>query len=227
MPEPSTPWHRFRKFITDYGDIQTVMGLAAGFITAARKLSLMPGGWHPPQYWFSAFAWFFGGWSVFLVVVKSGEWIWRRLQAPSATLDVYGGENVSVVLTNTGSVPIKYLATAQLLDASEVSFKRIRPFNLTILHGYIYKTHETTAGIVCETHSRYSSPDELWLRGDTTDVVDRWPVGGRNSVERSWIRMRFTIRTDPPMPSGAIQRCYEFRFNGETFDLKEFKPRQR
>jgi hypothetical protein len=36
-------------------------------------------------------------------------------------------------------VPIKYTAAAQLLDSSELRFQRLRPFELTIWHGHVFR----------------------------------------------------------------------------------------
>lgn len=171
----------------------------------------MPGGWHPPQYWVAAGAWFFGTWTCAALVTRGGHWVQRRAIAPTITVEHYGGENVTLVVTNNGPVPVKFLATGQLLDLSEVKFKRTRPFTLSLWHGHVFKPHETTHALIAGTSSSLYY-HTLYLIGDggSNDAVDEWKLDGSGDVHGKWIRFTVTIRTDPAMRR-AFTKGYECR----------------
>lgn len=194
--------------------------LFVAFVAASGVMSVMPGGWHPPQYWLLAGSVVFGVMLVAQLTVRAGQWASRKVTAPRISVNHYGGENASLVVTNHGPGSVKYLATGQLLESSEVPFKRQRPFNLPLWRGHPFKPLETAAAVIAETYSQYNSVEAVWLRGDGTDVIDRWET---RVVDGKWVRFTVTIHSDPPARE-SIRAVYEWRYNNRTrrFEMRPF-----
>lgn len=208
-----------------------IFGLFVSSTVTSRAMSLMPGGWHDPQYWTLASSWFFGSLTAALMTTKGAEWGWRRWFAIRTSVEVYGGENVSMVVTNIGVLPVKYLASGQLQPKSQVPFDRLRPFQLPIWHGHLFKPNETTHGVLMEVvgETRQYDP-HVWLCGDnaTNRPVQTWT--GR-AIDKKWIRFSVAIQTEPPMAK-PIERVYECRIVSTqrtrtdkwSFEIREITP---
>lgn len=106
MAESDGFLRRFWAAVETYGTLQTLGQMAAASGVAAWGLSVMPGGWHPPQYWVSAGALFFGTWMLFAVAVriwKVGVPRWQQWRHPSRLeIACNGGDNGVVTVTLRG-----------------------------------------------------------------------------------------------------------------------------
>ena len=63
-PKSRSPWYkRFWDGLGHYEKLQTLWQLAVSFYVTSTTVSVLPGGWHPPQYWAVAGLAFFGAWA--------------------------------------------------------------------------------------------------------------------------------------------------------------------
>lgn len=91
----------FKSLWARLGDASTIAWLWSLFLAAgvtSRKISVMPGGWHPPQYWALSGAWFFGTLAISVTTIKGAELIARRLYPPKLDVVHHGGKDATLVL---------------------------------------------------------------------------------------------------------------------------------
>src|SRR5687768_10215465 len=86
------------KRLNDLSTIAWLFGLFGASTVTSRAISLMPSGWHPPQYWALSFAWFFG--TLFLIVgtAQALRALWNRAHPPRLDVTTHGGEDASLVV---------------------------------------------------------------------------------------------------------------------------------
>jgi hypothetical protein len=97
-------FQRFWDFLGHYGNLQTLLGLFASFGVSSYVISVLPGGWHPPQYWAVLGTAFFGTLFTLKLATLSISWMIRRWFRPSRLeLTADSGNNACVGIRHYGS----------------------------------------------------------------------------------------------------------------------------
>jgi hypothetical protein len=89
----------------------------------AKTVSVLPGGWHPPQYWAAAGLAFFGAWFAVALVynglARVSAVVWRLWSHPAIDVTVMAGErDVILELRHTGA-PATYSADGRITNTMD------------------------------------------------------------------------------------------------------------
>lgn len=229
MAETTPNWFRKAwKAIDAYGNVRTIVQLLAAFGASNWLTSLLPGNWHPPQYWLTAGTAFFGAWLAALLITHGIRAVLNCARPVACSVEICGGTDVHLVFTNTGPVAAKFTGIGRLRETA-MEFKRERPFTLGHLTDHPLKQGQVSPVMLARayTGSGYAAT-EMWLIGDGDDVLDRWRLPGRHHpVDPDWGRIRLSIhvQSDPRMRA-PLERQFEFRWLPlfQRFEAREIPP---
>ncbi len=124
MPQSSPWWKRLWDGLGHYGKLKTLWQLALSLYFTSTTVSVLPGGWHPPQYWAIAGFAFFGAWAVAATVTvgfqKLLSMISQWKNPPNLVVDAHGGDKGFVELKHTGAAAT-YWADGRIFETNDGS----------------------------------------------------------------------------------------------------------
>jgi hypothetical protein len=127
--KPESVFSKFWNWLSHFGNLQTLFGLFTTFGVSSYVTSMLPGGWHPPQYWAVFGTVLFGTGFVVALVVQGARAAYELLNPPTLNFIPHGGGDASIDLWP--SVSGDYYGTIWLLDVE----RRQKPFQVS-WHAY-------------------------------------------------------------------------------------------
>ncbi len=228
-PENGNAFKRVWAWVGHYSKEQTVIGLATSLGVTSKAISIMPGGWHPPQYWALAGVWFFGTWAVVLLATRAIEWGWAKTHPATLHLVVHGGADVSISCCPSQSGD--FYGTGWLEGDAII---RKKPFHLswgtyTGQYKRIRGGDKTTLAIAgCDGHqTTYGSDPHLHIFESSQigeAYAESWPLKEwlrkGPTVDLPWIDLRIELRAKQ-LPDIWKYR-YRFRLTKDLeFEVEE------
>lgn len=227
-------WKTGKAVLDFLGHVSTVawlLGLAGASVSAAKAISVMPGGWLENP--FVPLSWFFSTLTLVVLCGRGIEWGWARLHPLSLTVYPHGGGDVSLVLCPSESGDFYGVGWM----VGPLSNRRQRPFRLSWgPHENQYKRirgGDKTPVMLAETRGEDRTNLKLVIHGHG-EVAETWDLGeevrthpshedGYFKDDLPWISVRVELRAKQ-FPN--IWK-YEYRFRltkHAQFEIEEVKP---
>ncbi|MBM3776801.1 MAG: hypothetical protein FJW23_01000 [Acidimicrobiia bacterium] len=202
-------WKSGKVVLEFLGHVSTVAwlaGLAGGSATAARAVSVMPGGWL--QNPFVPAAWFFSTLAGVVLAGRAVEWGWKRTHPVTLTVSLHGGEDAAIAISPSESGD--FYGTGWLLPSEEIqNIRRERPFTLVWAHyagQYRRVRGRDKSTLLISTLRERGTTLELRVHGDE-GVIRTWDVSKARRQHRSrdddgrffeddlpWLALRLEVR---------------------------------
>lgn len=170
-------WAKAWKIVGHISNLQTVWGLGVAFLTTSRVISGLPGGWHPPQYWAIAGAWFCLTWAIVASLMHLASlaiaYLKRRRYPPSIVLEPSGGATGAITIRHSGSRSRIRVEGRILKKLDDSENPRAEPF-------------EARMAAVGSAQSLR----EIELEGNTWALIRVAAIGVNQYTGRDWLEIR-------------------------------------
>lgn len=224
MPDTESLFKKALGWIENFGTLKALFTAAMAFVVSSGVVSVLPGGWHQPQYGAVFGAALFSSAFVLVLMFRGAKAAYEFMAPRSITVTAHGGRKASLQFSHTGD-PTTYKAQGRILSleggianpAPQTFHAELQPgagengdFEVTLKDGEFAHVIVADIGI--------SDGGPLGGGGTSFMQVRRGKYNSKTNVPDAGAVVEYSI-TSPQNAGGIGTRRYRVTRDGKYWDL--------